>query len=146
MVRRRRKIVTRKRASGLCRLFRRRAIGRVAVQLCLFLMMANLIAPLAWATAQGGVASDGFVLCHVSPGSATSDRDLPADHQNDSVIPHCPLCLVFNGSVATPPSGAPEIVQTASFRGDAPLVADDARPHGQTLRLHPSPRAPPASA
>jgi hypothetical protein len=137
--------VTRKRSSGLCRLFRTRAIGRVAVQLCLFLLMANLVAPLAWATQAGG-SSHGFVLCHTTSDGTTSDRNLPAGQPDDQMVPHCPLCLVFGGSVWVPPSTTAEIVRAALPREDASLRRDDDQPRGQTLRLRPSPRAPPASA
>jgi hypothetical protein len=139
--------LTRKRSSGLCRLFRTRAIGRVAVQLCLFLLMANLIAPLAWATAHGGASSDGFAICHTATDEADSGRAQPADHQHDQMVPQCPLRLVFSGSIRVPPSSAPEILRAARFRAhDEPPVGDDSQPRRQTLRLRPNPWAPPASA
>lgn len=139
--------MTRKRSLGLCRLFRTRAIGRVAVQLCLFLLMANLVAPLAWATSHGGASTDGFVLCHAVTPGGTADRDQPADHQNDQMMPQCPLCLVYGGSIWVPPSSAPEIVRSSRFGDESePEAADDDPRSGQPFRLRPSPTGPPASA
>jgi hypothetical protein len=132
-----------KRSSGLCRLFRTRAIGRVAVQLCLFLLLADLVAPLAWATAQS--KSDGFAFCHVLDHGTAPGLDVPADHSHDSMVPHCPLCLVFGSSVWAPPADAPEILRTALLdRGDPP-AADIELPRGEPRGLRPSPRGPPAS-
>jgi hypothetical protein len=138
--------VSRSRSSGLYQTFRTRVVGRVAAQLCLFLLMTNLLAPLAWSTAQAGGGSDGFALCHAAS-AATSDRDAPAGHPNNQAIPHCPLCLVFGGNVWAPPSSAPEVLRAARLQdGSRPAAEDDGRPLGDILRLRPGPRAPPASA
>jgi hypothetical protein len=138
--------VIRRSPLGSCRLFRTCAIGRAAVQLCLFLLMANLVAPLAWVAAQGGAPSDGFVLCHAAAGETSSDQGQPADHRNASVVPHCPFCLAYGGLAWVPPASVPEILQTAQLSEDHPPIDPGDRPRGRTIRLRPSPRAPPVSA
>jgi hypothetical protein len=142
----RRGTMIRKKSFGLCRLFRTCAIGRAAVRLCLLLLMANLVAPLAWGTAQGGASLDGFALCHAAAGESSSDQGQPADHRNASVVPHCPLCRVHGGGVWLPPSSVPEILRTAQLSEDRPPIVAGDRPRGRTIRLRPSPRAPPVSA
>lgn len=132
------------RSFGLHR-FRRHAIRRAVARLCLIVITLNLVAPIAWAAAAGPTADFAAVpICHgVTPGEQPFGSQSDADHKG-SLIPHCPLCVLFGGTVWAPAAAVPvalinlpsRAAPTPVIRAPVPVVAPDS--------LRPGPRAPPA--
>ncbi len=120
---------------------RTRALPRALARLCLAALIANLFAPIAWASLLPPPEPQA-VICH-EPGDdgapAKPSHSDPSDH-----APHCPLCVLFGGTAWAPPAGAAALVGVAPQHHDASLATSSPAP-ALPRALRPSPRAPPSS-
>jgi hypothetical protein len=134
--------VTRSKSLRTCRFFRSTRLGRRVASLCLFVIFFNLLGPIFWVSAHQPLA-DGAPLClasaeHENTGGHTS--------HDDAAIIHCPLCVLFVGSIAAPPTEAPSVIVFASASREAFHVFQQSPFAPLPFGRHPPPRGPPAFA
>jgi hypothetical protein len=120
---------------------RTRALPRVIARLCLAALILNLFAPIAWAT----------LLPPADPVAApcAEPADRGAHHpasQSDpaDLAAHCPLCVLFGGTLWAPPVSIAALPHVAAAREPVALQATDTAP-ALPRTLRPTPRGPPAA-
>lgn len=130
-------------ASGICQWFRTRTLARVVAKLCLAVMLANLFAPIAWATAASSPAAEPLPACH-EPAPDEHPGHAQAQSNENGLTPHCPLCVLFGGTLWAPP--VTTVATVAMSRDVCDTRTSDLGRPVQVLpaTLRPSPRAPPA--
>jgi hypothetical protein len=130
-------------APGICRWFRDRRLPRVTARLCAVALLLNLFAPILWAAAAPAADLETTILCHgVGPADGTTPPGDPATPSAE-YVPHCPLCVLFGGSVWAPPTTASVMLVVAPRHTVTMAMHRDAAPAPLPTTLRPSPRAPP---
>jgi hypothetical protein len=120
---------------------RTRALPRAIARLCLATLLVNLFVPIAWASLLPS-AEAATVACHeATDGGAPAH---PGHSDPGDRTPHCPLCVLFGGTLWAPPGSAATLVGVAPAPADAPRLTASPAP-ALPRALRPSPRAPPAS-
>lgn len=130
------------RSPGIRHKCRTKALFRAVAWLCCVAITLNLFVPIAWAAASP-LSDDGLAICHYQ---APDQR--PADPgsqpgRTDGFVPHCPLCVLFGGTMWAPPVGAAIGVTVVTAVETVTPASPIERIAPLPTTLRPSPRAPP---
>jgi hypothetical protein len=137
--------VDKKRSAFSSGLFRGGLFGPFAARLCLFAILFNQFAPFSEIAAYRAAPADEPFICHYAAGEAPGRHGPPAN-PHERLAPHCPLCLLFGGTLWAPPGAAPELAYTASEIPGALRAGEHHLPAALAQNLSGRPRGPPASA
>jgi hypothetical protein len=121
---------------------RNTAFGRVAAYLCVLGISLNMFAPLAWVASHPGAVYDADSFCQGRTAGDVHSGPAPTGPAGDFAT-HCPLCLVFGGTIWAPPSEPPAAALFAPPTNAAATSPIDRPQRAASAHFRPNPRAPP---
>ncbi|HUN45705.1 MAG TPA: DUF2946 family protein [Stellaceae bacterium] len=122
------------------RLLTRQDRQDLATLLSLLAVLANILLPILWLATESEASIETAFICHVP----SADDSQGNSSTGDPLAPHCPLCVLFGGSLLAPTLRtevaivAPATYDLVLWQADEVAAPPAAPPH-----LRPGPRAPP---